>query len=159
MRDRGGMSRMVKNVRALALGTGIAFALAPGVSEAQTVEDAKVFVHDMVLNQNVGIPRNGSVDIDDAAFNDDCTLFLTGQSRQFVIAVNFKKAALTPLESVVPTDIVIDRGVTVYKNGHLLQSEDSSTVKLSFYTIDLAPRMFKAMTVLHDQCYGGGYKF
>jgi hypothetical protein len=126
-----------------------------------TVEDAKVFLKDMLLSQAMGLPQNGSSNIDEVGFNDDCTMVLTGQSRFFVVQVNFKNASFDPQDSAgVVTQIIIERGVTIYRNRQLLQAQDSSTINLQFYTVGLGARVSRALDTLHNECYAGsGYRF
>lgn len=131
-------------------------AATPVNSQGASVAEAKRFLKDMLLSQEMGLPMNGSVNISEADFDDGCLMGLSAQNRFFMVSVDFRKANF----SQSGYNIIVDRGVTIYRQRQMIQPRDSSTISLRMFSTDLVPRLMNAITVIHNACYAGsGYSF
>lgn len=128
----------------------------PVNSQQPGIAEAKAFLKDMLLSQDMGLPMNGSVNISEVDFDNGCIMGLSAQNRFFMVAVDFRKANFR--ESGY--NIIIERGVTVFRGKVMIQPKDSSTIGLRMFSTDLTPRVMNAITVIHNACYAGnGYSF
>lgn len=132
----------------------------PTSAQQPSVADAEAFLKDKLLSQMMGLPQNGTVTIEEVDFKD-CSMGLSSQNRFFMVDVNLRKADFDALDSAgVTTEIIIESGVTVYRNRLRLQPQDSSTINLEFVTVSLGSRVMSALNVLHNACHtGSGYQF
>lgn len=150
------MTGLLRRTLAAALaGSGLLLAT-PAGSQQPTLANAQQFIKTMLISQNVGIDNNGGYNgIQEVGWVDDCTMGMSaGGGRFFVLKVDFRMASIDPLGSGdTLTQIVIERGVTIYKQGHLLQPEGSSTIDIKFGVLRLGQRVMNALNVVHQACY------